>query len=429
MRFLVAVLLVLAVAFNSGFLFFFIVLLLALHFGTRAWTRAVGAGLRVERHFERRVFYGESVEVTLGITNTSALPAPWVQLRDHLPPALILPSSFAEVFALGPGQTHRATYRLTGRRRGFHAVGPLTLTVGDVFGQAQRTFQVSTRQYLIVYPEVLPLERLGLPTLSLFGDLRSRRKILGDPARLAGVRDYAPGDPLHDIHWRATASTGALQVKQFQPSTTVQTTIFLDMARGGYTLPDVLAATDLAVTVAASLASNLVGQRQQVGLITNGQVALPPTEGLSEADLALLVADPAAASAAERTEERDRVGSGPRFAAAPVRSGKGHGHLMHVMELLARLEIPEGGEDLVALLQRESFDLPWGSTVVAITGSLSQRLFAVLHRLREAGLLVVLLDIERRGDVEEMEARAVTLGVRLRVVPTDDALATAVARE
>src|SRR5579859_1294184 len=147
MRLAVIVLLVLAVAFNSGFLFFSILLLLALHFGTRTWVRHVGDGLRVQRRFERRVFFGETVEVTLSVTNTSGLPAPWVRLRDSLPPALVLPSTFSEVFALAAGEHHETRYQLTGRRRGFHAVGPLTLTVGDVFGQTQRTFQVPARQY------------------------------------------------------------------------------------------------------------------------------------------------------------------------------------------------------------------------------------------------------------------------------------------
>jgi hypothetical protein len=149
-------------------------------------------------------------------------------------------------------------------------------------------------------------------------------------------------------------------------------------------------------------------------------VALPPSEGLSEAELALLVADPAALE--ERAEEREKGGLGPRFAAAPLRAGKGHGHLMRILELLARLEIATGGASFTSLLQQESLDLPWGSTIVAITGSLSLELFAVLHRLREAGLLVVLLDIERRPDAEQMEARAAALGVRLHVVASAEAI-------
>lgn len=419
MRIAVVAVLVLAIAFNSSLLFFFAALLLALRLAARLWVERVGAGLRVERRFERRIFHGETVEVAVTVSNTSALPAPWLRLRDHLPPALILPSVYSEVFTLGAGRAHRATYRLLGRRRGFHALGPLTLTVGDVLAQAQRVFTLAAAQYLIVYPRVLPLESLGLPTQALFGDLRSRHKIVGDPARLAGVRAYVPGDPLHYVHWRATARAGALQTKQFQPSTAVQTMIFLDMARDGYTLPDVPAATDLAVTLAASVAAYMIERRQEVGLASNGRVALPPSEAAVAPDLALLLA-----GAAEPDEDAIKGNAGrplPRYAAAPLRAGKGHGHLMRILELLARLEIADEGAGFAALLREAGLELPWGTTVVAITGSLGDELFAALHRLREAGLLVVLLDVERRPDHTEMQARAAALGVRLRIVGSEDA--------
>ena len=43
---------------------------------------------------------------------------------------------------------------------------------------------------------------------------------LEDPIRIAGARDYRPGDPLKRMHWKATARTGELQVRLVDPSTT-----------------------------------------------------------------------------------------------------------------------------------------------------------------------------------------------------------------
>ncbi len=436
MKWLIGALLALAAVLNNALLFFFAAAVLALYIGADVWVRRVGAGLRTQRHVESRVFHGEEVAVTLSVTNGGALPAPWVRLTDHRPFELSGPDACREVFALAPGQTHEAAYRLTGRRRGIHTVGPLTLTVGDVFGQAQRTLRYDAVQSLIVYPRVVPLERLGLPTLALLGDARSRRKILGDPARVSGVRDYVPGDPLHHVNWRATASTGRLQVKQFEPTTTLRTTVFLDMERIGYTQRDPLSATELAITVAASLISHLIGRRQEVGLVTNGQVALSPQ--LDGGPIETIVPVGVSAAALQglqglrgpESKSTPMLGAGnqePRTDAVPIRAGSGYGHLTGMLELLARLKMREVGveyDGFAALLERESLHLPWGSTVVAISGALPPELFGALRRLRDAGLSVVMLDIERRPDAFEMTARARALGVHLHVMPPGEMLAT-----
>ena len=101
--------------------------------GVRFWIHRVTAGLRVGRRFERRLFFGETTTVTLEIHNGSALPIPWLLVHESLPGAIATPSIVSQVLSLTGHETGTVTYQLTGRRRGFHAVGPLTLTIGDVF--------------------------------------------------------------------------------------------------------------------------------------------------------------------------------------------------------------------------------------------------------------------------------------------------------
>ena len=423
MRALIGLLLALVVAavFQSGPLFFAVAVVAVVTLGVRFWMRRVTAGLRVGRRFERRLFFGETTTVTLEIHNGSALPIPWLLVHESLPGAIATPGVVSQVLSLKGHETGTVTYQLTGRRRGFHAVGPLTLTLGDVFGLVGTAVQVPEQPYLIVYPRILAPGELDLPTLALFGNVRSRLRTLGDPARVAGVRDYAPGDPLHDIHWRATAAVGALQVKQYQPATTIQTMIFLDLHRPGYTAASAAAAlyaTDFAVTVAATVAHHLIGRRQEVGLVTNGRLVLPPAHDVASTHaptvlLDLAAGDPLVASAAHTPTGSVEV------TAAPIPPGKGRGHLMRLLELLARVELQERGDPLVSLLNRHSVSLPWGSTAVVITGTPSDQLFMTLHRLREAGALVVLFLVGRRPDQAALEARARALRIRLHAVWQD----------
>jgi len=407
-----AFLLILAAYFRSGPLFFAVGVALLLLIGAHLWLRAVCGRLRAGRMLETRVFFGETVAIRLTFSNGSSLPIPWLEIHESMPAALALPNVLSRVSRLSPRQDTTITYTLNGRRRGFHMVGPLTATVGDVFGLVRREMRFARRQHLLVYPRILPPEELELPALALFGVVRSRRQLLGDPSRLAGVRQYTPGDPMHDIHWPATANTGILQVKQYQPATTHQSMIFLDLQRDGFDAVEVLGAAEFAISVAATLAARLIEQRQEVGLATNGLVPLPPEEEavISPTEMT----SPILRLKAHGTDDGpDKSGSA---AAAPIGPARGRTQLMRVLELLARVELSGHGRPLTGLLTERGVVLPWGSTAIVVAGTVSDELFLALHKLRQVGLLVVLFLIEPSGDVAMIEGRARAVGVVLQPV-------------
>jgi uncharacterized protein (DUF58 family) len=414
-KFLAVVLLLLAAYFRSGPLFFAVGVILVVAVGAQVWLNAVVAKLRAERSLDGRLFFGEDGQVCLTFTNAGALPIPWLEIHESKPTALALPNVLSQVLHLAPLQRVTVTYTLQGKRRGFHSVGPLTGVVGDVFGLARRELLLVGIQHVLVYPRILDTDQLALPAVAMFGVVRSRRQLLGDPSRLAGVRQYIPGDPLHDIHWPATAATGALQVKQYQPATTLQTVVFLDLYRADYNATDIFTAAEFAITVAATVAARLIEQRQEVGLVTNGHI-LPlhiETNGESptgpEHDVAINPDHLPANAHSSRDSEGART-------VAPLAPARGRAHLMRILEVLARVEPAEQGERLIRLLSRRASALPWGSTVVVVAGSTSEELFLSLHRLRQAGLLVVVLLIEPLTDVAAVEARARAVGATLHVV-------------
>jgi uncharacterized protein (DUF58 family) len=408
------VLLVLAAYFHSGPLFFAVGVILVIALGAQVWLKAVVAKLRAGRALDDRLFFGEDGRVHLTFVNTGLLPIPWLEIHESKPTALALPNVLSQVLHLAPLQQVTVTYTLQGRRRGFHAVGPLTCVVGDVFGLARRELLLVGLHHVLVYPRILSTEQLALPAVAMFGVVRSRRQLLGDPSRLAGVRGYMPGDPLHDIHWPATAATGALQVKQYQPATTLQTVVFLDLMRADYNAVDIFTAAEFAITVAATVAARLIEQRQEVGLVTNGRIlpidfetaaspAQPEADAAKHGDNGSTNADPTGHPDGART-------------AAPLAPARGRTHLMRILEILARVEPAEQGEGLIRLLARRASALPWGSTVVIIVGSTSEELYLALHRLRQSGLLVVVLLVESLPDVAGVEARARAVGATLHVV-------------
>src|SRR5579871_5872501 len=97
MRVAIVLVLVVAAYFESGPLFFAVALLLAVLWIVRLWIGRVAAGLRVSRHYEQRLFFGESTDVTIRIENTSVYPAPWLMVRESVPVGFTTPSLVAQV--------------------------------------------------------------------------------------------------------------------------------------------------------------------------------------------------------------------------------------------------------------------------------------------------------------------------------------------
>ena len=126
---------------------------------------------------------------------------------------------------------------------------------------------------MLVYPDVVPLEGFELASRRPIGEVRISHRLYEDPTRIAGVRQYEAGDPLNRIHWRATARTGQLHSKIYEPSCIVGATIVLDFHQAAYDPQHEPYRSELAVTAAASLANAVYEMDQQIGLVTNGRDA------------------------------------------------------------------------------------------------------------------------------------------------------------
>lgn len=368
----------LAVLLRVEFFFYILYLLFGVYFLARAWTSRNLGRLAYKRVFSRRVFLGERIPVELQIANGGLLPIPWLKVSESLPIELKSPASYRQVTSLAPRERVVLRYELNGRQRGYYRLGPLYLSTGDVLGigDSETRERDSHADHLTVYPEIVPLHKLGLPSHTPFGTLHSKDRIFEDPTRITGVRDYFPGDSFRHINWKTSASTGKLQVKQYEPAISLETAIYLNLNKGEFQQGGWRRATELAIVVAASIAAHLAEERQAVGLRTNGRDPLAVQDGT--------------------------IG-------LPVR--KGRAHLMGILDILARVQAGPGCP-FVGLLRRESLDLPWGSTAVAITSRESEELFPSLIQMQRRGFNVVLILVAPDRAFRSTRARARQLGIQ-----------------
>jgi uncharacterized protein (DUF58 family) len=376
--FLIAALLRVEFFFNIAYLLFAVYLL------SRLWVQGNARHLRAERRFTDHAFCGDRVPVDLIVRNASWLPVPWLEVRESLPVQLIVPPFRRQVVSLAPRERHAIQYTLSCRQRGYYTIGPLQLRTGDLLGITSQRNTETPIEHLIVYPRVVPLQQLGLPTRSPLAALPACSPLFEDPARVIGVRDYQRGDSPRRIHWTATASAGRLLVKRYQPAIARETLICLDLDQRSYPQRHRNVATELAIVIAASIANHIaMREALPVGLTT---------EALDAVD-----------------------GQQTRFF-LPPRSE--HAHLIDLLEVLARVQVVTATH-FPDLLRREVTNLPWGATLAVITGRESADLFDTLAYLRRTGFAVALILVQPVQPSMDLQERADLLSVPIHRIWTE----------
>ena len=364
---------------------------------TDTWAKYFLQDLRYQRQFsEQRVLFGEEITLSLSVENAKLLPLPWLEIEDSVPRTLTFTGRQLRVsttsnmvvleslFSLRWYERVTRPYTVLCNARGVHTFGPTVVRSGDVFGFLNRQESLSNRQYLLVYPLVVPITRFGLPSRHPFGDNRAPRRLLEDPSRVIGVRDYMYGDDLRRIHWKATARMMQLQSKVYQPTTTYTLVLFLNVVSqldAWYGIRPEL--QELAICATASVADWALNEGFAVGLYANTMMympemgMLPPThqEGEEkEQALEAVVADQL---------KRRRIHLPP---------ASNEEQRKRIMEVLARIQ-SYFGSSIEDLIQVERVRLPAGATVVVVTSTVSDPLLDSLARLKQSGHAVTILYI------------------------------------
>ncbi|WP_163695384.1 MULTISPECIES: DUF58 domain-containing protein [Mumia] len=214
-----------------------------------------------------RTSAGGEAEVSLEVTGSGRGGSGMLLLEDQLPDALGGGRRFA-VESTGRRWHSSARYRLTARRRGIYALGPLSVRIGDPFGflSVRKTFHSTTP--LVVTPTVHRLGRLWAGGVgSTAGEHLVR---LGSTGRAddTSVREYRVGDDLRRIHWRTTARTGELMVRREEEGRHADVTVYLDTRRDVHRR-GLDGTFEWAVSAAASVAAHFAGNGWDVRLVTD----------------------------------------------------------------------------------------------------------------------------------------------------------------
>lgn len=214
-----------------------------------------------------RVHAGGASRVELTVRNDGRRRSPVLAARDPFDGGrrwarfLLAP--------LAPGETARAAYRLPTERRGIFDLGPLELRLEDPFGLAARSLVAAPATRLTVYPRVddvppLPLTRGNDPHAG--ADHPTALASAGED--FYALREYQLGDDLRRVHWKATARTDELMIRQDEMPWQGRATVLVDLRREVHSAQSF----ELALSAAASIVSACWRHRSLVRLVATDGV-------------------------------------------------------------------------------------------------------------------------------------------------------------
>jgi len=404
---LAAGILLLLSLFSAGFFLYAALVVGGLLLAAVAVASASRAGIAVRRRLDRtEIEMGEAVDASVSLHNAKGLPAPWIFWRDQIETGIDVEGETCAFETLPARGEALLTYRLHSTRRGLFRVGPAVVEASGPFGLVRRFRVEPDVRFLTVYPRTVALGQgwpLGHQPIH---QVPRRRSLFEDPSRFLGVRPFCPGDGLRRIHWRATARSGELQVKVFEPAILAGALIAVEMGSTAYPNlkegePEGDPRVEAVITAAASLADFVLAGGQQVALLSNGADAAEryPEDWsggtfrrLDEFNRALAAEETRRKITAHRPVEVER--------------GKGAWQRERLRSALARLT-PAPAMSLAELLTLEIPRLPRSLVLMIVTPDASPALGAALESLHRSGIetgVVWVRPEEDSGDRDEPSA-------------------------
>lgn len=142
-----------------------------------------------ERDHVPAAFPGDTREVTVDVDGSGV-----AEIEERVPDGLATEGAATEATL-----PTTFTYSLTCVDRGRHTVGPLDVRVSDLLGLVEATYRVGSTARVLVYPPVYQVAGREV----ILRHVLDRSEV--ERQEFDTLREYVPGDPLRDVHWKSTA--------------------------------------------------------------------------------------------------------------------------------------------------------------------------------------------------------------------------------
>ena len=338
----------------------------------RHWDDGVTAriGFGVDRTVE-----GGASELVEVVEHGGRMRLPWLSVKFQASKYLSLPQEDnanvtdnyyrEDVFCIRPGERITRRLPIVCEKRGIHSIGAIDLISRDMFMVERLVTNLPGHATITVFPKQVDVSDIVFDARRTMGDFITKKRTIEDPFVFRGLRDYVEGDDPRSINWRASAKTDRMTVNQYESTTSLCASIWLNCENGTGWFDEIV--SEESIRIASSLAASLIDSGVPVSFCTNGR------DFYTQAEV------------------------------KHIPGGCSQQHLDNINTALARIELglkprrmDSAAEDMLALSATEDF-------IVIISADLDPRLIARASSLRESGREVLWIAPVRRDDTRDMD--------------------------
>lgn len=175
------------------------------------------------------------------------------------------------LFHMPPENVEEKTVLVKTMKRGILRIKGFQISTSFPFGFFCKTKFFPISDEIIVFPLIQPVKLPSLSDLSAEGQGIVRHR--GED--ILALREYSEGDPVNAVHWKSSAKTGNLRVKEFRASGDRSFTLFLNLNDPQSNRQVENSILEKRVSEAASLAYNLIHRGDEVSLKTEDHLQIP----------------------------------------------------------------------------------------------------------------------------------------------------------
>ena len=254
--------------------------------------------LIVSRRPPPRVFAGEPFLMEVAIENGKPKRASYsIEVEDLIDTTPLDKRCY--FLKVPEGKTQRTSYRHTFVRRGLYTLTGYRLATKFPFALFRKSRDVAAPLELLVYPARVQVPRPP-PRAQVRGETSANR--LGRRGEFFGLRERRVGDDRRDVHWKSSARSGRLLVREYEDELAKRVAIAVDNAlplatreaiEDGAATPVMeaqVAAVERAISVAASLAATYLEVGWTVEIYARGEHVPPGTGRQHEARIGRILA-------------------------------------------------------------------------------------------------------------------------------------------
>ena len=342
------------------------------------------------------MFENDEIYIYEEITNDKLLPLPFVKVDTELPEGLSFciteqdkrnggfretyPRVIHSLFVLRSHECIRRRWKIRCSTRGTYSLGNVTLLVNDILGTHLQSKMIEADReedgsnVLVVLPRAVSLQKEFTSSMYNSGDVLVSRSLISDPLYLAGVREYAPGDPMNRINWLKTASQQKLMVTVEEYTKRYAFNIVMNMQSRDLEKnipgpPSMRSSVELCITVAASILDSVAADLIPVRFISN-----TPPDAFGEEYCAAVSDD-------------DAVGR--NIFVSPAYQGRSD--IITSLRMLAQLElmISMPIEKLLDHMVQNPYAYTSGGNIIFISSFLNERMIQFCYAMRRQGITVI----------------------------------------